>query len=205
MFDIGLPELVMILVIALLVFGPSRMAEIGRDLGKTIRDFRRATSDVQKEFSDALKLDDEKKPAPAWQPSQPPAPVAAPMAVDMTSDVPAGRPLTEIAAGVAGGAIAGLAADAETPAPVLEVPAEAVASEVAPAAVEAAVAVEASFANEASTAEEAPSAKEAPSAESQTAIAGDAGAGLSTEAHGEGPEADPSAVAAIEDVPSMPS
>ena len=65
MFDIGFPELVLIMVIALLVFGPGKMAEIGRELGKGVRDFRRATADVTKEFNDALKLDEPAKPAPA--------------------------------------------------------------------------------------------------------------------------------------------
>ncbi len=64
MFDIGFPELMLILVIALLVFGPGKMAEIGRELGKGVRDFRRATSDVTKEFNDALKVDEPAKPAP---------------------------------------------------------------------------------------------------------------------------------------------
>lgn len=42
MGDIGLPELVVILVIALLVFGPSHVPEIGRSLGRALRDFREA-------------------------------------------------------------------------------------------------------------------------------------------------------------------
>jgi sec-independent protein translocase protein TatA len=42
MFGLGVPELVVILVVALLVFGPGRIAEIGGALGKGIRDFRKA-------------------------------------------------------------------------------------------------------------------------------------------------------------------
>ncbi len=72
MFDIGLPELAIILVVALLVFGPGKMVEIGRELGKAVRDFRRATGDLQKEFNDALKLDEPVKPLPPRVP--PPAP-----------------------------------------------------------------------------------------------------------------------------------
>jgi TatA/E family protein of Tat protein translocase len=75
MFDIGFPELVMIMVIALLIFGPGKMAEIGRQMGKALADFRRATSDVTKEFNDALRLDEPAKPAPV------PAAVAAPAVV----------------------------------------------------------------------------------------------------------------------------
>jgi sec-independent protein translocase protein TatA len=42
MFGIGFPELIVILVIALVVFGPGKLPEIGSSLGKGIRDFRRA-------------------------------------------------------------------------------------------------------------------------------------------------------------------
>jgi len=42
MFGLGAPELIVILVVALLVFGPGRLPEIGGALGKGIRDFRKA-------------------------------------------------------------------------------------------------------------------------------------------------------------------
>lgn len=55
MFDIGLPELIIILVVALLVFGPGKLAEIGRELGRGVREFRKATTDLTREFNEALK------------------------------------------------------------------------------------------------------------------------------------------------------
>ena len=42
MFGIGVPELIVILVVALIIFGPGRLPEIGAALGKGIRDFRKA-------------------------------------------------------------------------------------------------------------------------------------------------------------------
>ena len=42
MFGIGFPELIVILVVALLVFGPGKLPEIGSALGQSLRDFRRA-------------------------------------------------------------------------------------------------------------------------------------------------------------------
>ncbi len=44
MFGIGVQELVIILIIALVVFGPSKLPQIGSGLGKAIRDFRKAVS-----------------------------------------------------------------------------------------------------------------------------------------------------------------
>jgi sec-independent protein translocase protein TatA len=44
MFGIGLQELVIILVIALVIFGPTKLPQIGSGLGKAIRDFRKSVS-----------------------------------------------------------------------------------------------------------------------------------------------------------------
>jgi sec-independent protein translocase protein TatA len=59
MFDVGVPELVLILVVALVVFGPGKLPEIGAQLGKTIREFRRATQSVTDEFNSVTKLETE--------------------------------------------------------------------------------------------------------------------------------------------------
>ena len=67
--NIGPPELVIILVIALLVLGPGKLPEVGASLGKSIREFRKASSDIQETVSIAP------LPAPVAA-----APVAAPIA-----------------------------------------------------------------------------------------------------------------------------
>lgn len=46
--SLGFAEILFILVLALLVFGPRRLPEVGRTLGKTLREFRRATSDLKR-------------------------------------------------------------------------------------------------------------------------------------------------------------
>ncbi|SDF24860.1 Sec-independent protein translocase subunit TatA/TatB [Sporolituus thermophilus] len=57
MFNFSMSELVVILIIALVVFGPSKLPEIGRAFGKSIKEFKAATSDVKEEVQKAVSLD----------------------------------------------------------------------------------------------------------------------------------------------------
>ena len=52
--DIGLPELLLVLVVVLVAFGPNRVVEIGRTLGKTMRAFKNATSNLTIQMSKGL-------------------------------------------------------------------------------------------------------------------------------------------------------
>jgi sec-independent protein translocase protein TatA len=49
-FGIGLPEMMLILAIALLIFGPKKLPEIGRSMGKAIRGFQEASNEFQNEL-----------------------------------------------------------------------------------------------------------------------------------------------------------
>lgn len=60
MYSIGIPELVLILVIALVVFGPGKLPEIGKAVGKSLREFRSASTEDNTKTIDA-KNEDEKK------------------------------------------------------------------------------------------------------------------------------------------------
>jgi Tat protein translocase TatB subunit len=52
MFGIGMTELMVIFVIGLLVLGPKRLPELARSLGRTLAEFRRASTDLRQEFHD---------------------------------------------------------------------------------------------------------------------------------------------------------
>jgi sec-independent protein translocase protein TatA len=79
MFDIGIQEILLILAIALIVVGPKKLPEIGRTIGKSLREFRKASSEVRDHLSLGLDDDDDDGAAPAagstWASSitQPPA------------------------------------------------------------------------------------------------------------------------------------
>ncbi|NDJ19223.1 TatA/E family twin arginine-targeting protein translocase [Myxacorys almedinensis] len=61
-FGIGLPEMVLIMVVALLVFGPKKLPEIGKSMGKAIRSFQDASKEFESEFK--READQLEKPAP---------------------------------------------------------------------------------------------------------------------------------------------
>jgi len=89
-FNIGPLELIIVLVIALLVLGPGKLPEVGSALGKSIREFRKAATDVQ----DATRLDAPSEPAAAagstvaaGQTTEPASPTAA------TQVQPVGAPI----------------------------------------------------------------------------------------------------------------
>ena len=69
MFGIGMTELLVILIVALIVFGPTRLPELARSLGRAVGEFRRASTDLRHSFNEAI------DPKP-----QPPAPAAAAIA-----------------------------------------------------------------------------------------------------------------------------
>ena len=50
MFNIGLPELMIIVAIALIVFGPNKLPELARAFGKAMREFKKATEEVKESF-----------------------------------------------------------------------------------------------------------------------------------------------------------
>jgi TatA/E family protein of Tat protein translocase len=56
---LGVPELLFILVLALLIFGPRRLPEMGRTLGKAMGEFRRATTELKRSINTEIALEDD--------------------------------------------------------------------------------------------------------------------------------------------------
>lgn len=52
--NIGIPGLILILIVALIVFGPSKLPEIGKAAGDTLREFKKSTKDLTKDVTDEI-------------------------------------------------------------------------------------------------------------------------------------------------------
>lgn len=58
--SIGMPELVIILVIALIIFGPRKLPELGRSLGKSIGEFKRASNELRNTLDEEIRVEEVK-------------------------------------------------------------------------------------------------------------------------------------------------
>lgn len=86
-FGIGLPEMILILVIALLIFGPKKLPEIGSSLGKALRGFQDATKDFENEFKrEAKQIEEKTDPTPVNLPEKNAATVAQEKTIDSSSE-----------------------------------------------------------------------------------------------------------------------
>jgi TatA/E family protein of Tat protein translocase len=62
--SIGMPELLIIFTVALIVFGPRKLPELGRSLGKSLQEFKRASNELKHTLDEEISLED-KQQAPA--------------------------------------------------------------------------------------------------------------------------------------------
>lgn len=59
--SIGMPELVIILVIALIIFGPRKLPELGKSLGKSINEFKKASTELQNTLEKEIQIEEQKE------------------------------------------------------------------------------------------------------------------------------------------------
>ena len=97
--SIGMPEMIIILVIALIVFGPRKLPELGRSLGKSLGEFKRASNDLRNTLEDEIRVES-RPPATAsnsstkGQPSSTPVAAAPVTAAPVTAAPVTAAPVT---------------------------------------------------------------------------------------------------------------
>jgi sec-independent protein translocase protein TatA len=79
--SIGMPELIIIFVIALIIFGPRKLPELGRSLGKSLAEFKRASNELKSTLEEEIRIEEQQQRADAARQAaavQPPAVTVAP-------------------------------------------------------------------------------------------------------------------------------
>jgi len=70
---IGMPELIIIFVVALIVFGPRKLPDLGKSLGKSLAEFKRASNDLRSTLEEEIRIEDPTpKPVRAAKPAATP-------------------------------------------------------------------------------------------------------------------------------------
>ena len=67
--SIGMPELIIIFVIALIIFGPRKLPELGRSLGKSLAEFKRASNELSSTLEEEIRLEEQR--SKVEEPSKP--------------------------------------------------------------------------------------------------------------------------------------
>jgi TatA/E family protein of Tat protein translocase len=76
--SIGMPELIVIFLIALVIFGPRKLPELGRSLGKSLAEFKRASNELRSTLEEEIRVEERTEAAKTHSTVIPAAPVSAP-------------------------------------------------------------------------------------------------------------------------------
>ena len=86
--SIGMPELIIILVIALIIFGPRKLPELGRSLGKSIGEFKRASNELRSTLEEEIRIEEQRERATPAAAATPPSPTPSPAPSPTPSPTP---------------------------------------------------------------------------------------------------------------------
>ena len=87
--SIGMPELIIIFVIALIIFGPRKLPELGRSLGKSLAEFKRASNELKSTLEEEIRIEEQQQRAAETAAAKPAVPApSAPIAHDVTPATP---------------------------------------------------------------------------------------------------------------------
>jgi TatA/E family protein of Tat protein translocase len=81
--SIGMPELIIIFVIALIIFGPRKLPELGRSLGKSLAEFKKASNELKNTLEEEIRIEEQRSAIDATKATQP-----TPMATHVEDTVP---------------------------------------------------------------------------------------------------------------------
>jgi sec-independent protein translocase protein TatA len=70
--SIGMPELIIIFVIALIIFGPKKLPELGRSLGRSLNEFKRASNELKNTLEEEVRIEEQRERVAADKPVPPP-------------------------------------------------------------------------------------------------------------------------------------
>lgn len=70
--SIGMPEMIIILIIALIIFGPRKLPELGKSLGRSLAEFKRASNELRNSLEEEIRIEDQRSKTEAAKAAAPP-------------------------------------------------------------------------------------------------------------------------------------
>lgn len=70
--SIGMPELIIIFVVALVIFGPKKLPELGRSLGRSLSEFKRASNELKNTLEEEVRVEEQREQRAAAEKATPP-------------------------------------------------------------------------------------------------------------------------------------